>query len=264
MTMLLTRGVLTPSPRARYIRDICDIFGGRANVRAFYLPSPNEGAVVADAVVPGRLWTHGNTPAGRITRKGNGAVLSFNGTSDYITAPDAADLSFGNGAADSAFSIFAVANVTDTAAARDIFTKEDFGGTQEEYTFAVSATDLLSFTLVDQSAAVRPRRDSDAAITQGSWATFGGSYDGGGGATAANGMALYQNGAVIASTATNNAAYVAMENLTAPAEIGSQNAHTASFFAGSMGPLLLLAIAATLGQFAAAHRRTAAFLQVAM
>ena len=55
-----------------------------------------------------------------------------------------------------------------------------------------------------------------------------------GGATAANDITLYQNGAVIASTATNAGTYVAMENGTEPVEIGSNLTHTANYFDGSM------------------------------
>jgi hypothetical protein len=44
-----------------------------------------------------------------------------------------------------------------------------------------------------------------------------------------------QNGAVMATSPTNNASYVAMENLTAPLELGSLDAHTTQYFDGTYG-----------------------------
>jgi hypothetical protein len=78
-------------------------------------------------------------------------------------------------------------------------------------------------------------RSSDAAITQGSWRLFGATYSAAtGGATAGNDISLYQDGAVIASTPTNNASYVAMGDKGGPVEIGSIIAHTAHFMDGSL------------------------------
>ncbi len=218
---------------------------GVANVRLLWTPAPTEGLTQLDGGPVARTWTHATSPNPRLSRLGQGMALAFNGTSDFLSTPDAADLSFLTGG----MSIFAVANVTDTAGARDIISKEDFGGVQEEYVFAVNATDQLSTTLIDQSATARPRRDTDAAITQGAWVTLSTScVDVAQAATVAAGITVYQNGAVRASTATENAAYVAMENLTARVEIGSQNVGTASFFAGSLALVMLIAANLTAAQ----------------
>ena len=48
-------------------------------------------------------------------------------------------------------------------------------------------------------------------------------YDGRGGATAANGLAIYIDGVSVPVTRNNNAAYVAMENLAAPLQIGRES-----------------------------------------
>lgn len=239
--------------RRLLIADLARIVGA-TNVRAFYVPSPTEGLIVPDALVPARLWTHGATPAGRIRPLGKGAALTFNGTSDYITTPDAADLSFGTGAADSAFSIVALANVTDSAAVRLLFSKRDTSN--REYRLHLDTTDKLTLQLTDESAAAQPFRVSDAAITQAAPTLFGATYSvATGGATAANDMTLYQNGAVIASTATNVGAYVAMENLAAAGEVGSDTAHTANFFSGSLALMLLVAANLTANQHAALYYR---------
>lgn len=52
--------------------------------------------------------------------------------------------------------------------------------------------------------------------------------------TAADGIALYANGAALASTATNSASYTAMENTTIAPSIGARNSGTAGFYAGSL------------------------------
>ncbi len=230
--------------RRRFISDLRQIAGTGA--RALYMPSGGEGTTAVDGAVSTRVWTHGTVLGTRISKLGKGFALSFNGTTDYISAPDAADLSFGTGAADTVFSGFVVANVTDTAAARVFFSKSN--AANAEYLFNVSAADLSNIFLQDNSAAVNALRASDAAVTQASWTTQGFSYDATGGATAANGITIYQNGTAFASTATNNAAYVAMEDLAAVLEIGSVTAHTASFFAGSIALVLITAANLSAGQ----------------
>mgnify|MGYP001615469253 FL=1 len=70
-----------------------------------------------------------------------------------------------------------------------------------------------------------------------------------GGATAANDIALYQNGALIASTASNNAGYVAMENGTNPAAVGGySNSGAGTFMDGSMGFAAMYAAALNVAQ----------------
>ncbi len=227
----------TAGARRRFISDLRAVAGTGA--RALYMPSGGEGTTTVDAAVSTRVWTHGTAVANRITRLGKGFALSFNGTTDYISAPDAADITFGTGAADTVFSGFVVANVTDSAAARVFFSKSNTG--EGEYIYQVGATDLSLAFLQDNSAAVNAFRQADAAITQGSWTTHGFSYDATGGATAANGIVIYQNGAAFASTATNNAGYVSMEDKAAVLEIGSSTAHTLSFFLGSIALVLIVA-----------------------
>ncbi len=92
----------------------------------------------------------------------------------------------------------------------------------------------------DESATVGAFRASNANPTTTAWSLLSGTYSAAtGGATAANDMTLYQNGAVLASTATNNAGYVAMENLAAVVEISAQSAHTAGFVFGSLALVVI-------------------------
>lgn len=188
---------------------------------------------------------------------GWGTAPSFQGIAPILTmaastaeeAEGAADDAFWtpiSGGVDVAFSVGAWVNVTDSAAFRVILSKWDDGASNErEWLFGISATDALELHLADQSAGVTCKRASDAAITQGSWVFLVATYDGGAGATAANGIKLYQNAALLASTATNNAAYVNMEDLTQVLGVGVRRAagvltepFNGSMAGGIAGPFL--------------------------
>ncbi len=230
--------------RRRFISDLKGVAG--AGVQALYMPAAGEGTTVVDGAVPSRVWTHGNTPVGRLSALGKGTALSFNGTSDYISTPDTTSLSFLTGG----MSLFAVVKVTDTAAARTLFGKFNAAGLTEEYTWLVNASDFLVLTFSDQSAGpVRPNRTSDAAITQGSWVSLATACTNvAGGATVAAGITMYQNGALFASTGTENASFVAMEDLGDEADIGAQTAHTVQFAPMSLALLMVAATAFSASQ----------------
>lgn len=255
---VLARQEVTLAPRrsARWFTSrLLPILG---DCRLLWMPMPGDTTPVRSfETFPGRVGTPGASVASQLSQLGRGQQQSFaSGSTQYIAFPDTADLSFGTGAADQAVSIVALVNVTDTAVARSIVTK--WNTSNQEWLLRILASDKLAFITFDQSAAVQASRISDAVITQGSWRVFGSSYDGTGGATAMNGAVLYQDGAVIASTATNNASYVAMENLTSTVEIGADTAHTVALFDGSMGFVAVCAknlSAADHAQIAAVCRR---------
>ena len=169
---------------------------------------------------------------------GQTPIISFNGTDEEADTPDATYWSRGTGVADSVFSVGAWVNITDTATTRTIFSKWQTAANSREYVFFIGTTEVISIYMRDESAAVNATRDTDTALTTGSWRFVVVTYDGGGGATAANGLVIYDNGAVKASTATNNALYVAMENTAVTPSLGKITDPT-QYFAGSMagGPL---------------------------
>lgn len=241
------------NPRARFIASLRSIMG---DTRLLWLPKAGDGLATVSEGDARRVVTHAATPQGRLSPRGRGLALSFNGTTDRATVPDADALSFGTGTADSAFSVVVVANVTDTAADRTLIAKGAVSN--NEYWFHINgAADRLVLRLSDQSASTHPTRTSDAAITQGAWVLLGATYSGVGGASPANGITLYQNGVAIASTANNGGgSYVAMENLAAAVEVGvlAGGAH----FNGSMSAAMLCQKALTAADHAAisAHCRT--------
>lgn len=223
--------------RRLFVGNLLTLLG---DTRMLWLPDGTDTTTSTDQSLNGRTLTADASMS--LVSSGLGYYRTFNGTSQYLTTPDAANLSFGNGTADSPFSVIAVANVTDTAAARGIVGKWGSLGTTQEWLFRVESGDTLSLFIRDGTASAQPSRISNSAITQGSWSVLGATYTAAtGGATAANDITLYQAGAVIASTATNSGSYVAMEDQTAEVAIGATNDHASSFFSGSIG---LVAIAA--------------------
>jgi hypothetical protein len=70
------------------------------------------------------------------------------------------------------------------------------------------------------------------------WVCLGITYSGVGGASAGNGITMYLNGALRASTATNDASYVAMENLTCNLKIGGRD-QADYWFKGTIGEVLM-------------------------
>lgn len=203
---------------------------------AGYLPHRDDVLTSTDPW-SGRVWTADATMAGQISALGLGSQRTFNGTSNYLTTVDTPNLSFGNGTNDSAFTLVALLNITDTAGARTILSKFDTG--QAEYLLSVSAADILQMRIYTTDA-VLCLRASDAAITMGSWRLFAMAYTGVGGATAANGITLSQDASTIASTATNNASYTAMSDRTSAVESGSLIQHTSISFVGSKAMELIV------------------------
>lgn len=216
--------------------------------RFIWVPGISDHLTSLDESGNEALITHNSTLISRKSTLGKGLAVTLDGSTAYATTPDAGRYSFNLiGLTDLPFTIVALCNVTDTAAARTILSK--FATSNREWQFLLDANDLLTLILTDESAGVAPQRASDAAVTQASWRLFGVTYDGSGGATALDGVALYDNGAALASTATNNAAYVAMENLTQQVAVGMRAA-AALPYSGSMALVALAAGARSAAEMA--------------
>ena len=138
----------------------------------------------------------------------------FDGSNDYVSVEDNNDLSFGDGSADSPFSICAWINMTD-ATAFTILNKGVYN-TDGEWNFRTNSSDKLVFALYDESVAdTHESMVSDSAITayEGNWTHVAGTYNGVGGTSANAGLKLYIDGSSLASTGSDSGTYVAMENL---------------------------------------------------
>ena len=110
------------------------------------------------------------------------------------------------------------------------------------------ASGIIRLDLRDSStgALVSVFTDNHAALV-GAWHHLAVVYDGRGGATAADGVIVYIDGVAVPVTRVNNAAYVAMENLAAPLEIGHEST-TWQQYDGALDELRLWTIARTLSE----------------
>ena len=153
--------------------------------------------------------------------------LELNGSDEYVTVADSDDFTFADSGVDKPFSISAWIKVDSLADDRPIVVKWDGSGTNLEWYFYVrgnsSPSGALSLLVYDKanSATISSRTDG-SIISTGEWYHVMVTYDGRGGATAADGIKFYVDGASKTATASNNASYVSMVNTTTPVRIGAE------------------------------------------
>lgn len=150
--------------------------------------------------------------------------VDFDGINDYMLVSDSDDFSFGDASTDNPFTITAWIKMDDATRFR-IAAKEQ-STTVIEWFFTVSAADKLGLLLYDGADNVREGVFSNSTLTsyEGTWTHVAAIYDGGGGSTASDGITLYLNGAVLASTTsdvTTGGTYTAMHNTAADVWIGA-------------------------------------------
>lgn len=209
-------------------------------LRVLWVAGGNDGLTVQDSA-QSRPITWDGVVSTRMTAQGHGYLQTFNGTSNFGSSPDTADLTFGNGLLDQPFSVMALANITNAVALRALVAKFNGPAVQREWEMFAQTDNTFQLTLRDETAGQSIFRVSSGLIATGAIHLYAATYDGTGGATAMNGATLYVDAAVFASTATNQALYVAMADHTQPLEIGSQNSGAASWMSGSMGFVLVAA-----------------------
>lgn len=170
-------------------------------------------------------------------------VLTFNGTDEEADTPDAAYWTVDDSGGAGPFSLGAWIRPTDVTDVVLLCRHDGTTGAElREWRWKINDSSKLILLLTDESANVTASRPSSASITANQWQFVVVTYDGGGGATAADGINLYINGAVSNGSATNNASYVAMEDLATTTKLGFQEGSGGTneeFFAGAMagGPL---------------------------
>lgn len=174
-------------------------------------------------------------------KQGRTWKLNPNGSDNYIAMGDHNDFSFGDGSNDSAVTFFGMIEVVDTAIIQRLIAKRDntTGSELREWNIYITEVEKLGIGIWDESVNVQCFRNIDVGLSVGKH-SFVITYDGTGGATAGNNITIYIDGVLVASTATNNANYVAMENLTSPMVIGAHINTSGSYdnhFAGDFGCL---------------------------
>jgi len=211
----------------------------------------------------GRVWTYSGGLTTDKIFQGQTYVYSFDGVDSYLSTPDTDDMSFGDGANDSAFSVGGWVEVTSTASRRSIIGKWDqtTGSEAREWYCQVDENHRLNMFLYDESAAKLAYCIANAGTELSGWHHVVVTYDGGGGATAANGITMYVDGVAVACTPTNDASYVAMENLATLPMIGARTGASAleRFWDGAMGRIFVEPTELTAAQVWEAYQRTRGF-----
>ena len=177
--------------------------------------------IATTAVVDADGATHNGTIANSVNSStlhkiGKAGTGSFDFDDQYfVEITDSSDFSFIEGV-NGDFSICAWAYFRDISENQVIISKWDttVGGSHDaEWYINKDGNGKLTLWLYDETNDKIVSRQSDAALTTG-WhficATYEGENGSWSGATAANFITLYVDGAVIASTATNDASYVKM------------------------------------------------------
>lgn len=165
--------------------------------------------------------TLGVTVQNQPVNNDNPYFLDLDGTDDYVQVADANALSFGNGAADTPMSIELW--IRPDAMTRHLLVGKWVSGANSEYRMHISSGVIrLDLRDVSANAQVSAYTTNSQAALAGAWHHVAATYDGRGGATAANGITIYVDGVAVPLTRINSASYVAMENLTAPVQIGRE------------------------------------------
>lgn len=155
-------------------------------------------------------------PAGK-----DGLCADLNGTTGYLAALDSDNLSFGNGSVDTPFSVSFWMNMTVAPATSDFFIyKRD--GSNREWQINISSDSFIGASLWSQNGSSSYIQVSfTTALTLNTWYYITFTYDGGG---VAAGVKLYINSVNDPIRLGGDfGSYVAMNNTTAPFEIGRFN-----------------------------------------
>ena len=143
--------------------------------------------------------------------------VPFNNSDEEADSPDAAAWSRDDGSSEG----LSVGGRVTPAAINDqmgILGKESSGA--REWSWFLTSNGTYRLRVRDPSAGVQCQRTADVAIVANVPHSITITYDGSGGASAADGIVMYQDGASFASTANNNASYVAMETPGGVVELG--------------------------------------------
>ncbi len=169
--------------------------------------------------------TYNNFATTDVITYGSTWVLSFyDGKNENLTVPDQAALSVADGGAGNNLTIVAWISVVASDSVQTVISKwdETSGAEAREWKLTLTAAERLTLDLYDESANNGVVCATNAALSAG-WHFICITYDGTGGANAfdeAN-VVMYVDGVGVTDDETNNADYVAMENLTTVVCIGA-------------------------------------------
>ena len=208
-----------------------------------WVPAGSDTTSSTSADDNARVITWDATIAARYRTVGSGLFVTFNGSTQYGTSPDAANMSLGNGATDIPFSIFGWMNLTATTGIKTIAARYDLttGSTKREFWLYADAAEKLVFELYDESAAAKIGRTFNTALPTGVDLFFVATYSG---VATSAGVKLYvfdgTNAGQVDDTNSQSGSYTAIEDTAALTYIGASEAAAGTAennFSGSLGAL---------------------------
>ncbi len=154
---------------------------------------------------------------GAVVTAGN-RYLTLDGANDYLSFPDADDLSFGNGGTDSPFSISMWIKTTAPTTRQFLISKRTLSVYEWQLEYRATAGAGLELVLAASNAsAIISRYDAGRTLTSGQWYHVVATYSGG---KTHGSIRLYQDGGRVDDTSGAAPSYAGMSNTTNPVSIG--------------------------------------------
>ena len=189
------------------------IFNMDAGNRASYIESSTTSYNTIDLTLTGSLI---NDTSGSL---GSPKAWDFDGVDSYIDCGDHNIFSFGDGSNDSPFSLNVWINWDAIGSWKSLISK-DGGGSTREWALLTDDSSQIRIFLKNAGGANQQSIDTDSTFSTGTWYNISTTYSGVGGNDATDGLKIYINGIVAATTVSADQAYTAMSNTTSPLDIG--------------------------------------------
>ena len=226
-----------------FISDLLAITG---DTRLLIIPTTLSGTSVVDSSKNAHTLTSNKAVETMLEHTKRNYTYIFDGSvappnQNVLYHADHADFTFGNGAVDTAFSVFALVNASLIGADRYIISKMDLGSIEYEWSLHLTNGNPY-FVLSDDSASSFIGRYRNSAISTGVWYFIGGTYDG---SAAVGGIKIYIDGLRVDDTnSTGGVGYTSMDNTTAGLGIGAvldTSPNMAAGFSGSIASACICA-----------------------
>ena len=143
-------------------------------------------------------------------------ALAFDGN-DYIDCGNSADFSFGNGTTDSPFSTSFWFKLNSNSGIQPFLSKDNV---TKEWTISIFGGGGIRIFLKNQGSNNQQSIDSTTTFSTGVWYHAVTTYDGRGGANAADGLSIYINGSLDTPTNVIKNSYTAMSSSSSDVTIG--------------------------------------------
>lgn len=214
--------------RDQFVGDLLDLFG---DTRLLWIPKTGDTTSTTESSRNADVLTYDATIASRFSVLGSGYAVEFDGTDDEADTADSPIHSFGDSAADQAFSVVALVNPDTDTSAQTLISKQN-SATVDEWELHLTATNgYATFDLIDASSSGIIGRSYDTDVGTSDTLLVA-TYDG---SRAATGIRIYQDAArVDDGTGGSTGTYTAMENGASLVRLGNRYTTSERFYNGKM------------------------------